>query len=160
VSSGDDLITVELLNFPAQVFAAARQHYDELMREFALLALSQSQERVRHTVPIELIALIETLGVRYVGMGDFIDTRRDEAIARGDLAIDVTYEVPASIGTAMGELDALLIQADAFCREGQMLTLASSAVERRFREWFLREFVRQAAGQPPTSWPGPMHPDA
>jgi hypothetical protein len=38
-------VTVRLLNFPLQVFAGVRQHHDELMREFALLALSPPQDR-------------------------------------------------------------------------------------------------------------------
>lgn len=46
----EDMVTVRLLNFPLQVFAAARQHHDELMREFALLAMRPPEDRPGHAL--------------------------------------------------------------------------------------------------------------
>ena len=46
----------------------------------------------------------------------------------------------------------LLELADEFCRAERLLSLARSAEQRRFQAWFLTEFVRQAAGEPPLSW--------
>ena len=39
--------------------------------------------------------------------------------------------------------------------EGDLITVAMPEDCRAFREWFLEEFARQAAGQPPTPWEGP-----
>jgi hypothetical protein len=152
-------VSVRLLNFPLQVFASARQHHDELMREFALLALQPPQDRPGHTVPKSLLDLIETLGVRYAGVGERTDASRDDAVDRGETSMDLTYLVPSSVGPAMQELHDLMEQADTFCRDEQMLTLANSDTEREFRLWFLDEFTNQAAGQPPRPWQGPMQPD-
>jgi hypothetical protein len=75
------------------------------------------------------------------------------------MSMDLTYEVPRSVGPAMRDLHDLMERADEFCREGQLLTLASIPVEREFRLWFLREFIDQAEGAPPTPWGGPLDAD-
>jgi hypothetical protein len=152
-------VRVTLLNFPLQVFAQVRQHQDELQREFALLALSPPKDRPGHAVPKALLDLIASLGMRYAGVGDRTDAERDAAVDRGDAAMDLHYDVPRSIAPALRELVGLLDQADEFCREGQMLTLESSDLEREFRDWFVAEFTNQVAGQPPTPWRGPLMPE-
>ena len=54
---------------------------------------------------------------------------------------------------AAAEFDALLDEADDYCRAGEtLLTLATPAPALAFRRWFLGEFVRQAAGEPPRPW--------
>ena len=149
-------VTVTLLNFPLQVFAMARQHHDELLREFALLALQPPPDESSRSVPVELLDLIDTLGRRYGGVGDRTDTVRDAALARGELSMDLTYQVPASVGVAMSELHRLMEAADAFCRDEQLLTLAATPVEREFRLWFTEQFISQAADAEPVPWDGPL----
>jgi hypothetical protein len=87
----DDMVTVRLLNFPLQVFAAVRQHHDDLLREFALLALRPPEDRPGHAVPTRLLTLIDTLGRRFGGVGDRADTAREAALARGQANVDLTY---------------------------------------------------------------------
>jgi hypothetical protein len=154
-----DPVTVRLLNFPLQVFSQARQHHDELLREFALLALQPPEDRRGHTTPAQLLALIDTLGRRFGGSSDRSDALRDAAVAAGETSMDLTYLVPRSIGPALAELHDLMEQADAFCRDEQLLTLASTPVERRFREWFLEQFGSQALGAEPVAWDGPLLPE-
>jgi hypothetical protein len=156
---GGEHVTVRLLNFPLQVFAKARTHHDELMREFALLGLAPPRERPGHAVPAALLELVQTLGVRYAGIGERTDARRDEALERGEKSMDLSYVVPRSVGIAMRELDDLMTKADAFCRSGEMLTLAATPLEVEFRAWFLQEFTNQAVGEPPTAWSGPLDAD-
>lgn len=152
-------VTIQLLNFPLQVFVQTRQHHDELLREFALLALSPPADRPGRAVPKSLLDLVDKLGVRYAGVADRTDAARDAAAARGEAAVDLTYQVSRSVGPAMQELHDLMERADEFCREGQMLTLAATPLERDFRLWFLQEFTRQADGMPPTPWRGPLEAD-
>jgi hypothetical protein len=156
---GDRQVTVTLLNFPLQVFAVARQHHDELLREFALLALQPPRDASARTLPAELLDLIDTLGRRYGGVGDRADTARDAALARGELSMDLSYQVPASVGPAMSELHQLMEAADAFCQDEQLLTLAATPVERRFRQWFTEQFISQAADAEPVPWDGPLAAD-
>ncbi len=50
----------------------------------------------------------------------------------------------------------MLQQADEFCRDQKLLTLAASPQQVALQEWYLGEFARQAAGQEPAPWPGSM----
>jgi hypothetical protein len=147
-------VGVQLLNFPLQVFAKAREHHEELLREFALLALSPPADRPGHHVPQQFLDLINTLGVRYAGIGTSTDAIRDAAIARGEQSMDLTYELPRSVGPAMQELRDLIDLADQFCRDGQMLTMALAPQERDFLWWFVAEISNQAGGAAPSPWPG------
>jgi hypothetical protein len=156
---GDAQVRVRLLNFPLQVFAVARQHHDELLREFALLALQPPRDESARTLPAELLDLIDTLGRRYAGVGDRADTARDAALARGELSMDLTYQVPSSVGPAMSELNQLMAAADAYCADEQLLTLAATPVEREFRQWFIDQFISQAADAEPVPWDGPLTVD-
>ena len=57
--------------------------------------------------------------------------------------------MPRSTGESMAALSGLLVEADDFCREGDLITVAMPPDCRAFREWFLGEFVRQIAGSAP-----------
>lgn len=155
----DEAVDVQLLNFPLQVFVQAREHHDELIREFALLALSPPQDRPGRHVPARLLELVQSLGRDYAGVGDRTDAVRDSALERGELAIDLVYQVPPSAGPALQQLRTLMDDAEQFCLDEQLLTLAATPLERRFRQWYLDEFARQLAGGPPTPWAGPLNGD-
>jgi len=152
----DDLVTVRLLNFPVRLHQIASEHSDELMREFALLALRPPTDRPGHTVPKRLLELVELLGRQYGAFGQEGDALRDHAAARGQAAVDLTYAVPRDLAPAMSQLHDLLEEADAFCESEQLLTLAASPLEREFRRWFIEQFTAQAAGAAPVPWDGPM----
>jgi hypothetical protein len=152
----EDLHDVHLLHLPVRVLVASRERHDELMREFALLALGGPSGRPE--IPIRLLELIDILGVRYGNAAARPDELVDEAIARGDDTIDLSYTVPAHVLEAADRLDALMAEADAFCRAEQLLTLARSEVMVRFATWYLDEFRRQVAGKPPQPWDGPLDP--
>jgi hypothetical protein len=153
------LVTVRLRGFPPQVFVTARLHHEELIREFALLALAPAAPGADRALPHRLVELIETLGNRYRTHADRLDRTEDAAVAHGDLTVvELTYQVPASVRESMIELDRLMSEADAFCEDEFLLTLAPDPISRAFRRWFTHEFIRQIDGRPPSPWPGPLHP--
>jgi len=155
-ASGEDVHDVHLLGLPVRVLVASRERHDELMREFALLALGGPF--VRPNVPNRLIELIQILGVRYGNAAARPDELVDAAIARGEETIDLTYTVPAHVVEAADNLESLMAEADEFCRSEQLLTLARSEVMVQFATWYLDEFRRQVAGEPPRRWDGPLDP--
>src|SRR5437660_6830396 len=129
-SSGDEQMhEVRLLNVPVRLMAASRQHHDDLMHEFAVLAVSIED---RASVPARMLDLIDTLGTRYGRAADRPDAFVDEAIAHGQDRIDLTYQVPAHVLDAADALERIMDEADEFCRQEQMLTLARSDVQKRF----------------------------
>lgn len=153
-SSGDDTIhEIRLLNMPVRLLASGRQHHDELMHEFAVLAVSLEN---RDSVPARMLEMIDTLGTRYGRAADRPDSLVDEAIARGEDVIDLTYQVPAHVVEAADALEQMMDEADDFCRNEQMLTLGRSDVQKRFAKWYLEEFRRQVNGEEPRAWNGPM----
>ena len=95
--SHSSLVEVRLLRFPLVVFHRARLHHDELIREFTLLALQDGGVDAA-TVPKRLVELIEILGRRYRPTAERGHVLRDEAAARGELSIDLTYHVPRRSG--------------------------------------------------------------
>lgn len=155
-TSPDELHDVQLLGTPVRILIASRERHDELMREFALLALGGPTGRP--DIPQRLLDLIEVLGVRYGNAAARPDELVDEAVARGDDTIDLSYTVPAHVVEAADRLDELMREADEFCRSEQLLTLARSEVMVEFADWYLDEFRRQVAGQPPRPWTGRLDP--
>lgn len=152
-STGDDSMhEVRLLNMPVRLLASGRQHHDELMHEFAVLAVSLED---RDAVPVRMLEMIDMLGTRYGRAADRPDTLVDEAIARGDDIIDLTYQVPTHVVDAADALERMMDEADEFCRNEQMLTLGRSDVQKRFAKWYLEEFRRQVAGEEARPWDGP-----
>lgn len=147
---------VHLLGLPVQLVLDSRDRHDSLLREFALLALAPRGDRPQ---PPRLVELTELLGVQYGAAQRRPDEVVDDALRAGLTAIDVTYQVPATIVDAAAELEALMADADEFCREERLLTLPRSPLQVRFARWYLEEFRRQLGGEPPQRWDGPLDPD-
>lgn len=141
---------VHLLRIPIRLYARAEERQADLVREFALIAATQPEERVR--VPRRLLALIDRVQARYGGYGNALRASLQEARKSGVEAIDVSLTVPVAVADAAAELLAQLEEADEFCRSGALLTLAAPDDLVRFRRWYLGEFVAQTAGAPPTPW--------
>lgn len=161
------LVTVQLLELPVSLFAAAQQQSDELMRELTHVANQIAATREARTaagtdssyhsreLPVRLVALVEELNAGYGGFTVEQDQQLTEAVRAGSETIPaLTYRVPAAAGGAAEHLGGMLDEADDYCREGQhLLTLATPPELIAFRQWYLSEFQRQIAGEPPTSWP-------
>jgi hypothetical protein len=150
-TTAERLVAVHLLGFPLPVYNRAAEHMDGLMREFTLLT-RRPGEVANPAVPRRLRELIDALGQQYAGFTDAANARRDEAQAEGLEAVDLTYQVPPSIGPAAAALGAMLDEADEFCREGDLLTLATPPEVLEFRRWYLSEFTNQVEGRPPVPW--------
>lgn len=150
----DGLHEVRLLNVPVRLLVAGREHHDDVMREFAMLALAEDAD-AEHA-PKRLLELVDVLGRRYAAAAARPDAEVDAAIARGETSIDLVYHVPDHVEAAANELAALMDEADEFCRERRLLALARPPLVIEFSRWYLDEFRRQIAGEPPRPWDGPL----
>ncbi len=140
---------VEIVQFPLQVGLRARQHSESLLREFAIIATRGGDEA---DVPKRLLEIAQLHDERYAGLNPEADAAVDDAIERGEAFIDFELQVPDSIRDDTINLAPLLIEVDAYCRNGDMLTLTPSDEIRTFWVWFLSEIVQQLNGAPPTRW--------
>lgn len=144
----DPAVVVRFLGYPLKLGVLASEHYNDVFREFALMATDQEQG---DDVPGRLMALIDALGRRYAPQEDQA-AERDAALARGETQRDISITVPVSAGGASATLDQMLDETDDFCRDGQLLTLAAPRHIAAFRRWYLQEVVRQTQGHQPTPW--------
>ena len=144
------MVTVQLLAAPLKIWRRAKEHHDELMREMALLALSTGGQELPH----RLLELVEVLGRQYGAAGGKPDAERDAAMLAGRDRVDLTYEVARSSTVSAAQMRALLDEAESYCGD-DLLTLAQPEDQAAFSTWYMNEFVEQAAGRPPTPWPGP-----
>lgn len=142
------IVPVQLQRIPVALYVESTAHHEGLLREFALVATGDES-----AVPARLLSLVQTLRARYGSATSPVTTRLLEAAERGDAEIDVTYELPAGVGSAALELMELEDEADEFCRSGALLTLATPPHLVAFKRWYLMEVVRQLEGHPPTPWP-------
>ena len=149
------LVAVHLLELPVPVAARARQWFEELMREFALMHAGAADAHDRPEVPARLTAMVDMLVTRYAGVNDDAQDRLEAAIDRGDRVIrDHLMEMPPDAATASQALGAMMDEAAEFCRQGKhLLTLAEPDDVLVYRRWYLGEVVAQVAGAAPTPWP-------
>ena len=154
VDAHDGLYEVHLLRVPLRLLAASREHHDEVMREFAMIALDENFDSA-HT-PSRFIELIDILGRRYAAASARPDAEVDAALERGDITIDLIYHVPDHITEAAQQLDVLMGEADEFCRQQHMLALERPQLLVDFARWYLEEFTRQINGEKPRPWDGPL----
>jgi hypothetical protein len=153
----DPLVTVSLLRLPVPLQARAEEHSAELTRELMLIGEQMRQQGDHAGLPARLVTLVEQLTAEYSVFTGEQEQQIADAIAAGDEAIDLTYRVPSSVGAAARALDEILDEADEYCRAGEhLLTLPTPPDLVAYRRWFLDEFSRQAAGEPPAPF-SPEH---
>lgn len=146
----EPLVEVRILGLPVALEVAAAAALDELLREFFHLREDSG------SVPSRLLALRDEITARF---GTYTAAARDrilEAQRDDEGTVDLTYLVPQEAVDAAAAMDSLLDEADAFCAEGDLLTMALPARLVAFRRWYLGEFVRQARGEEPVRWAGPI----
>ena len=146
--TAQDLVAVELRDFPLAVFSRAEEHSDGLMREFTLVAAGEPSDAVPH----RLLQLAERLESQY---GDYTvgyEREVEAARNRGDDYVTLRLHVPAEARGAAIELAEMLAAADEYCRQGDLLSLVPDDDVLRFRRWYIDQFVTQIDGHPPVSW--------
>jgi len=142
--------TVHLRNLPLRLHGRAREHHQELLREFALITIAYSD------VPSRLLELSADLQAQYARESAQSNRALEEAMERGDRTLDMDVETPIGAGVALAAFAALLDEADEYCRQGELLTLANPPELVAYRRWYLDEFARQLGGAPPRPWDGPL----
>jgi hypothetical protein len=146
----EDLVEIRIVGLTIDAFRRSAEHHDELFREFALILSRDASPG--HTVPGRLLALVEELGERYSGFSLGPQAELDAAVAADAESVDLVYHLPRDVRDACVHFGDLLREADEYCREGELLTLAPPPMAIDFRDWFLEEFVNQIDGRAPMSW--------
>jgi anti-sigma B factor antagonist len=146
------MATVRLLEVPVELHRRSGEHQEALRRELDLIEHAQASD----AAPARLHALTKEMIGRYGTFTEEPARRLQAAAAAGDLSIDIELRLPADVVDATLQLGTLLDELDAFCREGDLLTLVTPPVLRTYRRWVLGEIVGQIRDRrPPEPWRGP-----
>jgi anti-sigma regulatory factor (Ser/Thr protein kinase) len=143
-----DRVRVHILGVPLRLYTEFQQHFRELRREVRLLALAHEND---YPLAKSLSDLFTTLD-RHLREGIGIE-QIEAAIAANRSTTDLVVHMPRATARTLSRFVELLDLADDFCRQQRLLSLARTAEQRRFQNWFLCEFVRQAEGEEPVMWP-------
>ena len=152
--------SVVLVDLPVELQARAEERHEELLRELAHVAHAGEAAGT----PQRLLALVTEVRARYAPFAGPVREQILAARASGRKTIDLRFVLPESGRSAARALLHVLEEADAFCRSGDLLTLAAPPDLVRFRRWFFGEVERQLAGAEPSAWtaepPPGQEPDA
>ena len=138
-----------LRDVPVRLFLGYRERFFDLKREMTLIALGGRGNTIAH----RLVALSRVMEL-FQPSQDAALRRVEEAGEQGLDRIDLTVEVPTDLVPQILEFRQLLIKANDFCRDEQLLTLAAGPQEQALRAWYLGELAAQASGEAPVPWPG------
>lgn len=147
-------VTIRLLGMPAQLFAKLRVHHDELRREVRLCTLAWPDEFEFAESLNEAFLDAERDRRQVIGL-----SRLNRAVDEGMDVVDLEYAVPPDAPAHMGRILSLVEDAYAFFEEHHALVLPPPEVMLDLQRWYLTEFVRQARGEQPIPWSGPLHID-
>ena len=141
-----DLEKVRLIALPVRTWHDSRTWFEELLREFDVIASDTDD------TPGRVRRFIEDVRTRFGQFSEPTNRDLERAFAAGVQALDVDLHIPAAAAPAASELWDRVVEADEFCRQGDLLTMAMDDERRRFIEWYLGEVVRQIEGHPPRPW--------
>jgi hypothetical protein len=151
----EELVTVEIRGLPLNLHARAQQQGADMQREFQLIV---EQARLHaDSVPARLLELSTQLSARYESFSDDQEQVVEDALDAGERQLDLlTFQLPAHAGDAAREVSVILDEADEYCRDGQLLTLATPPDLVAYRRWYLDNFTMQCAGGDPVPWTGSL----
>lgn len=145
-----ELLAIELLNMPTELFSHLRMHYNELGRELRLLSISAPDRYPIATEFAEAYLQVELERRQVVGLDVLEEAMRD-----GVEVVDLTYAAPPSAPASMGRISHLLDQVYESLTDEALLSMRPPPALMALQQWYLGEFVRQGAGKAPTPWRGP-----
>ena len=153
---GAEMRRLTIRGIPVQVYLAAQEHGDALLREFSLIAESGARDT---DVPSRLVEMARVARVAFAGPEADRRSQIDVAVLRGQEVMDLEFSVPLIAEPFTEDLWALLDEADEYCRSGDLLTLAATAEVKRFRVWFFEQVLAQFRREPGPPWAPTTNPD-
>jgi hypothetical protein len=147
----DEPVTIVLHRMPVELFLHLRRHFNELGRELRLLALSEP-DRYPLAVEFSDTYLQVEHERRHVAGLDALE----QAMQDGIDSVDLTYAAPSTAPATMARLDTLLQDVYAELTGKVLLSVRPPLSLMDLQVWYLGEFARQARGEEPTRWDGPL----
>lgn len=142
-----ELVRIRMEGVPVELWNRTREWFSGLVREFDIIASTSDED----SAPRRLTTFVAATR-RQFGQFSSPTEALEEALAAGEVATDVAFEVPAVAASAAATLWEQIEQALEFCSEGDLLTLTPTDDVIRFCRWYLFEVVDQIGGSAPRAW--------
>jgi serine phosphatase RsbU (regulator of sigma subunit) len=121
---------------PTELVAAAKDHLDGLLREFAL-----AEGAVNGALPTEVVESITSAVSRFAEARSQLRRLITRAAAEDRHRVLVRFSLPADLADAGEDYLDALARADSHARDRRLLSLESPAAYRVLREWYVRALV-------------------
>jgi anti-sigma regulatory factor (Ser/Thr protein kinase) len=147
----DQTVTIVLDRMPVELFLHLRRHFNELGRELRLLALSEPNRYPLAVDFSQTYLQVEHERRHVVGLDVLEEAMRD-----GVGSVDLTYAAPSTAPDTMGRLGRLLKRVYDELTGKVLLSIRPPDELVDLQHWYLGEFDRQARGEEPIRWDGPL----
>jgi len=145
-----------LRGVPLELHGQVAAHVDALQREFEMVLRDQADAGRAATdpVPTDLRGRFQQLRHEFGYLGEQTHAVLTDARERGGAVADIAFDASPDVAEVSRGLLSLLVDADEYCRAGDLMTLAAPPEVLAFHEWFLTELISQSEGNPPRPWRG------
>jgi hypothetical protein len=149
-----DTVTVQLLGLPVDLAERAQEHHDGLAREMTLITLGLNHHpSATSGLPVRFLEVVSSVLPDVSEFRALREQRMAEAREAGEATVDIVYEAPRALASAVERLRGLQAEVDGYCRQvGFLLTLETPPDVLAYRTWLFDEFTGQIAGRPPRRW--------
>lgn len=141
MSSSAGTIIVDAV--PVRLFLESQDHQHDLIRELKLIEMADRFDLATRDVSRRLATFI---GEILDAWDDVRSTTRQQALHardQGDEHVALVIPVRPGLADALRTWVGLLDEADRFCNEGELLTVAASPEVRRLRHWYVERIVAE-----------------
>ena len=144
-------LTIELRGMPVELFAHLRRHFNELGRELRLLAISDADRFPLAVAFAEAFLEVEYERRHVIGLDAL-----DQAIVDELDSVNLTYSTPPTAPATMATLHGLLERVYDELVGVVLLSERPPDDVIDLQQWYFGEFRRQASGEEPIRWDGPL----
>jgi hypothetical protein len=140
-----DLRRVTLADVPVDTFWRMHRHQEDMLREFALIDVARRRGDVTE-VPERLLQIVTDLNTRLAAPREVFLEAMEAAAAEGAATATVIMRLPVAAAAAVDRTCAAYEDADEYCRNGDLLTMATPADIALFRRRLCADIVEQLSG--------------
>lgn len=142
VGAAEPTFRVTLGDVPTSLLLAAKEHTENIVREFSLAA-SGAASGESAGIPLEMANMVDTVIHGFSAPRAAIKAQALAAAQRGEDRTQLVLELTAGAADAGYAYLAALDHADTYARRAQILTLETPPQHRAFRRWYVGSLADQ-----------------
>ena len=132
-----------LQDVPVVELRALRRHHDDLQHELDLILVGADHGSEDTHVPQRLVELSRRLRGEYAAQRDLLQQEAERAAAAGLERFDVSLRMPVEAAAQLEDALAAYEAVDAWCRRGELLTLATPPELAELRRALVERVIAQ-----------------